>query len=60
MAIMHLSKENFTCPKQLISLYLSLLKQLTLSKTVRNQIYSVDSDWLVSLVNSIDPDQCNM
>ena len=47
MAIMYLSKENFTCPKEQISLYLSVLKQFKLLKTVRNQI----------LVNSVDPDQ---
>ena len=34
MAIMYLSKENFTCPKEQISFYLSVLKQFTLSKTV--------------------------
>ena len=33
MAIMYLSKENFTCPIVQISLYLSVLKQFTLSKT---------------------------
>ena len=43
MAIMYLSIENFTCLKQLISLYLSLLKQFIPSKTVLNQINSVDS-----------------
>ena len=45
MAIMYLSKEKFTCPKEQISLYLSVLKQFTLLKTV------------YSLVNSVDPDQ---
>ena len=34
MAIMFLSIENFTCPKEQISLFLSVLKQFTLSKTV--------------------------
>ena len=33
MAIMYLSKENFTCPIVQISLFLSVLKQFTLSKT---------------------------
>ena len=31
--------ENFTCPKEQISLYLTVLKQFILSKTVWNQIY---------------------
>ena len=30
MAIMYLSKENLTCPKEQISLYLSVLKHFTL------------------------------
>ena len=34
MAIMYLSKENFTCPIVQISSYLSGLKQITRSKTV--------------------------
>ena len=34
MAIMYLFKENFTCPSVEISLYLSVLKQFTLLKTV--------------------------
>ena len=34
MAIMYLSKENFTCQIVQISLYLSVLEQFTLSKTV--------------------------
>ena len=34
MAIMYLSNENFTCLIVQISLYLSVLKQFTLSKTV--------------------------
>ena len=51
MAIMYLSKEKFTCPIVQISLYLSVLKQFTLSKTVRNH-----AD-INSLVNSVDPDQ---
>ena len=44
-----------------MALYLSVLKQFTLSKTVRNQIStlanSMDPDQLASLVNSVDPDQ---
>ena len=44
-----MSIANFTCLKANISLYLSVLKQFTLSKTGLNQIST--------LVNSIDPDQ---
>ena len=51
MAIMYLSKENFTCLIVQISLYLSVLKQLTLTKTVLNH-----AD-INSLVSSVDPDQ---
>ena len=51
MAIMYLSKENFTCPKEQISLNLSVLKQFTLSKT-----NSIKPD-INYLVNSVDPDQ---
>ena len=51
MAIMYLSKENFTCPTVQISLYLSVLKQFTLSKSVCNH-----SD-INTHVNSVDPDQ---
>ena len=54
MAIMYLSIENFTCPIVQISLYLSVLKQFTLStnsmKPCRYQVIN-------SLVNSVDPDQ---
>ena len=58
---MYLSKEKFTCPKEQISLYFSVLKQYTLAKIVRNQISiksivnSVDPDQLASLINSVDP-----
>ena len=48
---MYLSKENFTCPIVQISLYLSVLKQFTLSKTVWNHVD------INSIVNSVDPDQ---
>ena len=51
MAIMYLSKENFTCLIVQISLYLSVLKQFTHSKTVCSH---ADTN---SLVNSVDPDQ---
>ena len=51
MAIMYLSKEDFSCPIVQISLFLSVLKELTFSKTVGNH-----AD-IKSLVNSVDPDQ---
>ena len=51
MAIMYLSIENFTCPIVQISLYFSVLKQFTLSKTVWNH------PDINSLVNSVAPDQ---
>ena len=51
MAIIYLSKENFTCLIVQISLYPFVLKQFTLSKTVGNH-----AD-INSLVNSVDPDQ---
>ena len=55
MAIMYMTKEKemFSCPKEHISLYmnLSVLKQFTLSKTLKKQISTL------SLVNSIDQDQ---
>ena len=59
---MYLSIENLTCPKEQISLYLTVLKQFILSKTVWYQIYinlvnSMDPDQLAFLVNSVDPDQ---
>ena len=50
MAIMYLSKENFTCPKEQISFYHSVLKQFTLSD-------SYNQSDIKSLINSADPDQ---
>ena len=50
MATMYLSKEKFTCPKEQISLYLSVLKQFTHFEN------SIKPD-INSLVNSVDPDQ---
>ena len=50
MAIMYLFKENFTCPIVQIILYLSVLKQFSLSKTDETMQIS-------SLVNSVDLDQ---
>ena len=51
MAIVYLSKENFTCLIVQISLYFFVLKQFTLSKTVCSH---ADTN---SLDNSVDPDQ---
>ena len=50
MAIMYSSKENFTCPKEQISLkmYLSVLKQF---------LFGNMKPCVNSLVNSEDPDQ---
>ena len=50
MAIMYLSKENFTCLLVQISIYLSVFKQ----------IYSFENSMkpdINSLVNIVDPDQ---
>ena len=50
MAIMYLSKENFTCPLVQISIYLSLFKQIyTFENSMKPDINS--------LVNIVDPDQ---
>ena len=69
MAIMYLSKENFTGPLVQISLYLPVLKQFTLMETVQNHadINSSKQFTLMetvqnhadinSLVSSVDPDQ---
>ena len=46
---MYLSKEKCTCPKEQISLNLSVLKQFTLSNSKQSDI--------IYLVNSVDPDQ---
>ena len=58
---MYLSKENFTCPKEQISLYISVLKQFSLSKNsikpdITSLVNSVDPDQLAFLVNIVDPD----
>ena len=49
MAIMYLYKENFTCPKEQISLYLSVLKQYVDSFLYLK--YSMKPD-INSIVNS--------
>ena len=49
MAIMYLSKENFTCPIVQISLYLSVLNRLHFRKQYETKpLNSVDSDQLAS------------
>ena len=53
MAIMYLYKGNFTCPKEQISLYLSVLKQYIYSYSFK---YSMKPD-INSIVNSADPDR---
>ena len=51
MAIMYLSKETYTCQKEQICLYLSLLK-----KYINSFENSMNLD-IKSLVNSVEPDQ---
>ena len=60
---MYLSVENFTCPKEQISLYLTVLinnlffqKQYE-TRYISTLVNSMDPDQLASLVNSVDPDQ---
>ena len=56
---MYLSIENFTCPKEQISLYLTVLK-LFFQKLYETRSYistlvdSMDPDQLASLVKSVD------
>ena len=59
---MYLSIENFTCPKEQIILFLTVLKQFILSKADETRyilalVNSMDPDQLASLVNSVNPDQ---
>ena len=59
---MYLSIEKFTCPKERISLYLTVLNNLFFNKQYETRyistlVNSMDPDQLVSLVNSVDPDQ---
>ena len=59
---MYLSIENFTCPKEQISLYLTVLKHFFFQKQYETRkistlVNSMDPDQLASLVNSVDPDQ---
>ena len=55
-------KPKCTCPKEQISLYLTVLKQFILHKEYETRyistlINSMDPDQLASLVNSVHPDQ---
>ena len=55
---MYLSIENFTCPKEQISLYLTIFffqKQYEIR--LSTLVNSMDLDQLASLENSVDPDQ---
>ena len=61
---MYLSIENFTCPKEQISLYLTVLKQIYSkvqkqyeTRYISTLVNSIDPDQLASLENSVDPDQ---
>ena len=54
-------KKN-TCPKEQISLYLTVFKQIIISKQYEKSRYistlvSMDPDQQASLENSVDPDQ---
>ena len=58
---MYLSIEKFTCLKEQISLYLTVLNNLFFNKQLETRyistlVNSMDPDQLVSLVNSVDPD----
>ena len=55
-AKMYLLIENFACPKEQISLYLTVLKQYE-TRNISTLVNSIDPDQLASLVNSVDPDQ---
>ena len=59
---MYLSIENFTCRKEQISLYLTVLKlffqkQYETRSYILTLVNSMDPDQLASLVKSVDPDQ---
>ena len=57
---MYLSIENFTCPKEQISLYLTCLNNLFFQKQYETRstlVNSMDPDQPASLVNSVDSDQ---
>ena len=60
---MYLSIENFTCPKEQISLYLlqclnnSFFQKQYETRYISTLENNMDPDQLASLVNSVDPDQ---
>ena len=59
---MYLSIENFTCLKEQISLYLTVLKNYSFKNSMKPDyistlVNSMDPDQLASLENSVDPDQ---
>ena len=57
---MYLSIEYFTCPKEQISLYLTVLNYLFFQKQYESRstlVNSMDPDQMASLENSVDPDQ---
>ena len=59
---MSLSIENLTCPKEQISLYLTVLNNLFFQKQyetryISTRVNSMDPDQLASLLDSVDPDQ---
>ena len=45
---MYLSRENFTCPKEKISLNLSVLKKVSIKPDINYLVNSVDPDQLAS------------
>ena len=59
---MYLSIENVTCPKEQISLYLTVQNNLYFQKQhetryISTLVNSMDPNQLASLVNSVGPDQ---
>ena len=53
MAIIYLSQENFTCPKQMISFTFTVLAE-TICKLFRKQY---ETRYKLYCINSVDPDQ---
>ena len=54
---MHLSIENFTCPKEQISLFNNLFFQKQYETRYIILVKCMDPDQLAFFVNSVDPDQ---
>ena len=54
---MYLSIENFTCPKEQISLNHLFFQKQYETRYILTLVNSMDPDQLASLVNSVDPDQ---